>query len=192
MQKVIGDFHRQNPDKPGIPRETLRQKIDLPGNIAEWFMQESISSGQIISREEYVAAPFHARMHGQNIEQMKAALDKKIEKCELVDITPQWLAEKMQRSSQEIKPFFEALIRDGSLVKTSGVHVYRKTMQYIETVIQDHFVNHPTLSVGELRDLLNTSRRLAIPVMEYFDTHKYTIRREDIRLPGPNLKNLSE
>jgi len=53
------------------------------------------------------------------------------------------------------------------LLRIAGVHVYRKTIQYIGSVIQAHFVTNETMSVGELRDLLNTSRRLAIPVMEY-------------------------
>ena len=192
MQKVLADFHRLNPDQPGISRETLRQKIKLPSNIAEWFLQESVSSGRIKIRDEFVAAPSHAQLHGQNVGQMKDFLDKIIEHREVVDITPQWLAEKMQRSPQEIKPLFDAMIRDGSLIRLSGVHVYRKTMQYIGAVIQEHFAEHATLSVGELRDLLNTSRRLVIPIMEYLDSHNYTKREEDLRVPSVRLKNLSE
>ncbi len=192
MNKVLTDFHRQNPEQPGISRETLRQKINLPANIAEWFLQEAVGSGRIKTRDEFVAAPSHAQLHGQNVGQMKDLLDKIIEHREVVDITPQWLAEKMQRTPQEIKPFFDALIRDGSLIRLSGVHVYRKTMQYIGAVIQEHFSAHTTLSVGELRDLLKTSRRLVIPVMEYFDSHNYTKRQEDLRIPGVRFENLSE
>jgi len=192
MKKVLIDFHRQKPDEPGISRETLRQKIKLPVNIADWFLQDAIHHNLAITRDEFVAEPFHAQSHGQNTDQLKEFFEKMINPEELVDVTPIWLAEKMQRPAAEIKPFFDALTRDGVLIRISGVHVYRKTIQYIGSVIQTHFSRHATLSVGELRDLLQTSRRLAIPVMEYFDSHNYTKREEDIRLPGPGLENLSE
>ena len=48
------------------------------------------------------------------------------------------------------------------------------------------------MSVGEIRDLLNTSRRMAIPLMEYLDAHNYTVRDGDSRRAGAALKNLSE
>ena len=96
------------------------------------------------------------------------------------------------RSRAEIRPFFEALIREGVLVRVAGVHVYRKTIQYIGAVIQSHFAVQPTLSVGEFRDLLHTTRRWAVPLLEYLDANKYTVRKDDMRLKGPNLHNLSE
>ena len=192
MQKVLGDYHRQNPEDPGVSRETLRQKIKLSVNIADWVLQEAIRSGLAIVQGEFVAAPSHALKHERNTGQMRALFEKTMNPQELVEVTPQWLAEKMQRPLQEMKPFFEEMTRDGVLIRIAGVHVYRKTIQYIGAVIQAHFTKHDTLSVGELRDLLNTSRRLAIPIMEYFDMHNYTKRKDDARTPGPNLKNLSE
>lgn len=192
LKKVLGEFHRQNPDEPGISRETLRQKIKLPANIADWFIQTAIYDGLAIAREELIAEPSHAQSHGRNTENLKKIFENMINKKDIIDITPQWLSEKMQRPQKEINPFFETLVREGVVIRISGVHVYRKTIQYIGSTIQTHFAYHETMSVGELRDLLNTSRRLIIPVLEYLDEHKYTLRKGDVRLPGPNLRNLSE
>ena len=192
MQQVLTEYHRQKPEDPGISRETLRQKIKLPANIADWFLQEAIRCGLVKVQDEFVAAPSHALEHGQNTGQMRALFEKTMNPQELVEVTPQWLAEKMQRQPQEIKPFFDTLTREGVLIRIAGVHVYRKTIQYIGSVIQAHFAKNETLSVAELRDLLNTSRRFVIPILEYFDSHNYTKRKDDVRLPGPNLKNLSE
>jgi selenocysteine-specific elongation factor len=70
--------------------------------------------------------------------------------------------------------------------------VYRKTIQYIAKVIQRHFAENSTLTVAELRDLLATSRKVAVPLMEYLDLHKYTVREGDVRRQGPKLQDLSE
>ena len=131
-------------------------------------------------------------VHEQKGARLRTEFEEIMDPKELVEVTPEWLAEKMQKNFLEIKPFFEALIREGVLVRVAGVHVYRKTIQYIGSLIQQHFATKSTLSVGEFRDLLNITRRLAVPLLEFLDTHKYTIRREDVRLKGPNLTNLSE
>ncbi len=164
----------------------------MPANIAEWFLKESERKGLTVLWDEYVAATSHAAAHGQKSAQLRQIFEAVMNPRELIEITPEWLAEKMQRPISEIKPFFEALTRDGTLVRIAGVHVYRKTIQYIGSLIQQHFATKSTLSVGEFRDLLNITRRLAVPLLEFLDTHKYTIRREDVRLKGPNLTNLSE
>jgi selenocysteine-specific elongation factor len=40
------------------------------------------------------------------------------------------------------------------------------------------------ITVGEIRDLLQTSRKYALPLLEYFDREKVTRRVGDKRLPG--------
>jgi selenocysteine-specific elongation factor len=192
MTSTLLEYHRLNPSEPGLSRETLRQKIKLPSNISDWFWQECIHKNLLKVQAEFLAAPSHAREHGCNTEDLKKILVAITPEHELFDITAEWLAEKMNRPVKEIKPFFEQMIREGVIIRLQGVHVYRKTIQYIGSIIQDHFSQKETLSVGEIRDLLNTSRRFVIPVMEYFDSNNYTIRENDLRLIGPNINNLSE
>jgi selenocysteine-specific elongation factor len=192
LQELLRRFHRDKPAEPGLSREILRQRIGLPADIADWFLKESERKGLTVLWDEYVAAASHAAAHGQKSAQLRQLFEEVMDPRELVEVTPEWLAEKMQRQISEIKPFFEALTREGVLVRIAGVHVYRKTIQYIGAVIQQHFAVKPTLSVGEFRDLLNITRRLAVPLLEYLDAHKYTMRKEDVRLKGPNLTHLSE
>ena len=192
MRQELAENHRQKPDEPGISKETLRKRINLPENISDWFFQKGVHSGLINIRDEYVADKFHAEVHGQSMAQLQEVFERNMDVTELIEVTPQWLSEKLSCSPEEIKPFFETLVRQKILVRIAGVHVYRKTIQYIGSIIQKHFASHSTLSAGEFRDLMKTSRRLAIPVLEYFDSNNYTIRQNEGRRPGPKLKNLSE
>ena len=192
MKAALQEFHRSKPAEPGISREILRQKLGLPVSIADWYIKECERKGLAILWEEFVADPSHAVVHEQKGARLRIEFEQIMDPKELVEVTPEWLAEKMQKNISEIKPFFEALVREGVLVRVAGVHVYRKTIQYIGAVIQSHFAVQPTLSVGEFRDLLHTTRRWAVPLLEYLDANKYTVRKDDMRLKGPNLHNLSE
>jgi selenocysteine-specific elongation factor len=47
--------------------------------------------------------------------------------------------------------------------------------------LQNFFRNKPEMTVAEFRDILNTSRKYALPLLEYLDSHKITLRVGDIR-----------
>ncbi|HWR30133.1 MAG TPA: selenocysteine-specific translation elongation factor, partial [Negativicutes bacterium] len=57
MKKVLEEYHKQKPDEPGISRETLRRKIKLPENIADWFLKDAILRGFAQIQDEFVAVP---------------------------------------------------------------------------------------------------------------------------------------
>ena len=115
-------------------------------------------------------------------------LDQITEKNETIEITREQLMARSGKNAVETAKAFERLVRDGQLIRVGGIHVYRKTIQYIVNLIHEYFQSHDTLSVGELRDMLNTSRKTAVPLLEYLDTNKYTYRNGDLRSRGPNLK----
>ena len=190
--EILAEYHRIKPNEAGIARETLRQRLHIPEGFADWFFQEAGSQGYLELRKEFAALPTHATKHEQERSQLVDELERLIPANEIVEITPEWLAVKFQRPLAETKIFFDGLVRERTLIRLAGVHVYRKTIQYIGEAIHSHFQQHKTLSVGELRDLIHVSRRLAIPLLEYFDMNKITVRQGDVRVPGANLKNLSE
>jgi selenocysteine-specific elongation factor len=47
--------------------------------------------------------------------------------------------------------------------------------------LQDFFSNKKDMSVAEFRDVLGTSRKYAIPFLEYLDSNKITLRVGEVR-----------
>jgi selenocysteine-specific elongation factor len=43
------------------------------------------------------------------------------------------------------------------------------------------FGKKPEMTVAEFRDLLNTTRKYALPLLEFLDSQKVTLRTGDIR-----------
>jgi selenocysteine-specific elongation factor len=110
----------------------------------------------------------------------------------LTNVDTAFLAEKLTLSADKAKAAHDSLVRAGTLIKLGDIFVYSKTMQYIVQVIHKHFQEKQTLTVAELRDILKTSRRVALPVIEYLDMHKYTVRDGDVRRPTRKILDLSE
>ena len=51
-----------------------------------------------------------------------------------------------------------------------------------EAALRAHLEAHPEITAGEFRDLLQISRKYAIPLLEHFDNQRLTIRLGDKRV----------
>jgi predicted amidohydrolase len=79
-----------------------------------------------------------------------------------------------------------ALVRDGALVDVDGIYFTRSAVDDARRVVCDALRERGTVSVGDARDLLQTSRKYAVPLLEHFDREGVTRRRGDTRVAGPN------
>jgi len=68
------------------------------------------------------------------------------------------------------------------LIKVSADVIFKKNTyaKMVET-IRAELKNRETLSVAEVRDLFNTSRKYALAFMEHLDSLKITRRDGDVR-----------
>jgi hypothetical protein len=54
------------------------------------------------------------------------------------------------------------------------------------SLVRDAIRQRGELSVAEIRDLLGTTRKYAVPLCEWLDATGATVRRGDTRILGPN------
>ncbi|MDR3560988.1 MAG: selenocysteine-specific translation elongation factor [Negativicutes bacterium] len=189
---LIENFHQANPERAGLSKEILRQKLELKERAFDVLLDSWQKQGLFILQGAEVALQEFAASHNDWRETLVEKAGNYLENSGLNSIDWQYLAEKMKLSPEKARAAQEILLRDGTLIRVGDMHVYRKTIQYIAQRIRQHFTEHTTLTVAELRDMVGTSRKIALPLLEYFDMHKYTIREGDNRRPGPKLKDLSE
>lgn len=64
---------------------------------------------------------------------------------------------------------------------TPEMFLHRETMEAIRARLEPEFRQRGSLTVSEIRELLETSRKYAVPLCEYFDSSGYTIREGDSR-----------
>jgi selenocysteine-specific elongation factor len=79
----------------------------------------------------------------------------------------------------------------GDLVGLNNdIYLHRETMEEVKRRLEPAFRDCGGLTVSEIRELLDTSRKYAVPLCEYFDASGYTVREGDVRrlkeaiLPG--------
>ena len=87
-----------------------------------------------------------------------------------------------QKELPEAKQVLESAMTGGELILlVPGLCVHRESYERVCAVVQEHFRTHETLTLAELRDLLGTSRKYALAILEYYDRNRITKKEGDYR-----------
>ena len=82
-----------------------------------------------------------------------------------------------------------ALVRAGALVDLDGVIFSARAIDDARNLIARAATERGELTVGDVRDLLGSSRKYVLPILHRMDTTGVTRRRGDSRIPGPRASD---
>ena len=172
---IVQDYHRRFPARPGMPQGELASKLKLPPASFTTILHRLFDEGVIIEEGATVRLPSH---------QIQLTKDQQAK----IDAFLNSLDQNPYAPPADLMPDAELLnllVKQRRVVKVSDSVVFA-TSAYDEMVkrIIDHIKAHGKVTLGETRDLLNTSRKYAQALLEYLDQEKITRRTGDERVLG--------
>jgi selenocysteine-specific elongation factor len=175
----IDAYHEAQPLRRGMPREELRSRTTIPADLFAEVLGQLADEGRIVDRGGEVALSTHKLSISTDQE---ALLDAFLAELESQPFSPPPLAELLRRH-----PLTTALLQyavaDGRIVRVNEDTVFARSA-YDEAVrlLRAHLAQHRTLTVAAARDLLGSSRRYVLPLLEWMDAQKITRRVGDDRI----------
>ncbi len=182
-EQALQTQHNKYPLRPGLSKEEFRSRLleNLPQKQAAPLLAYWQQEGLIKTTQEAIALPdFQPRAD--------PALEKWRQKTEkaLLDsgfAPPAWhtLTEALPPQQQaEVLPWLEAM---GSVVKLQGEIIFHKQKADEAIALALQLLDEQQeLTLGAMRDAMNTSRKYALAFLEYLDQQKITKRSGDIRV----------
>lgn len=83
---------------------------------------------------------------------------------------------------KKINDIINLLAREKKVVRINdSICVSGKAYDDLITLLKSFFSGKNEMTVAEFRDLLNTTRKYALPFLEYLDAHRITLRVGDAR-----------
>lgn len=180
-------YHQTYPLRHGIPREELKSRLGLTPKIFDALIADMKSSGAIDE------ASLRADLPGVNavpvIQRAEFEVDFSEKDQHLVDGLLQKFADapyappSIKESVAEVgEELYNALIDLGKLIPLSGVVVFRwddyqSMVADVCTIIE----REGTISVAQMRDHFNTTRRYILALLEHLDAIGVTVREGDVR-----------
>lgn len=83
------------------------------------------------------------------------------------------------------------LVKRGLIVEQDGVFFAASTLETAQSVLAQMLAEQPEgVTVAEVRERLETTRKYALPLLAWLDGHGATRRRGDVRIAGPRLPSI--
>ncbi len=97
---------------------------------------------------------------------------------------PKSFAPQAAGNAKALDDIFEVACAEGFLVRvTHEIFLHADVEARMRATLANAFASQPGLTVAEIRDLLGTTRKYAIPICEYLDRAGITRREGDLRKP---------
>ncbi|MDD2364569.1 MAG: selenocysteine-specific translation elongation factor [Desulfuromonadaceae bacterium] len=185
LLEVMNSYFVQNPLKEGISKEELKSRI--PARSDSRFFTPCLAalekSGRVIAERELVRLA--GRKAGSETEQVdvrdriKEELDRGgkeppfvNELCKLLNIPEKQAAEHLA-----------LLAAEGEAIRLKSDIFYRpEPLLQIEEILTAYLREKGEINPAEFREISGLSRKFMIPLLEYFDSRKVTIRLGDKRV----------
>jgi len=175
IEEQVDIHHRASPMETGLSITALRER--LPDVLLDAAIALLRAKGSVVIEGGHVRRTSHTpRSLTQEAQEVMALLEES-------GSTPP--------SIPELRTLFgPALIgsleREGKAVRVSDELLFSATwLNEMQTALRDHVSQNGAFTVAEFRDLIGTSRKFAVPLLEYLDRKRITLRDGDHRTVGP-------
>ena len=92
------------------------------------------------------------------------------------------LTQLLAINEKEVGDLLKLMAQEGSLVRINdATYIAKEQYDRMISLLREFVAKKPEMTVAEFRDLLGTTRKYALPLLEYLDSHKITLRIGDIR-----------
>jgi selenocysteine-specific elongation factor len=181
----IEGYLRNNPLKDGIGKEELRTR--LPRRSDSRFFGPVLTAlekdGKATVERELVKLPGHKAAAVGDRAELQAKIEEAFIKGGFEPPTIKQLCDTFRCGEKEILELLNLLIRDGRIVKIKGdIHYAPLPLSQIGEKLVALLKEKKEITPPEFREVTGLSRKFMIPLLEYFDQKKVTIRVGDKRM----------
>jgi selenocysteine-specific elongation factor len=171
-------YQQLHPLEPGMPRAALRAALGLDGRTFDEVAEHLAAQGLLVADASAVRTPDHVPdQGGAQREALLGVLDE-------AGLSPPLLPELYRLYDPAL---VRALVRTGELVLVAPDLVLRaEDLGAVKERLTDLIERSGPVTVAQFRDLVATTRKYAVPLLEYLDRTGFTRRQGDVRVLGPS------
>jgi selenocysteine-specific elongation factor len=174
VRATLRRHHAERALERGMAREAVRVETTLGPEAFETLlarMEDVVSDGALL----------HLAAHSVVLSPAQtAARANALEEIEKAGFTPP-VAKELGIDPALIR----ALSESGDLVRIGDFYLTRAQASRARAMVRDRIESRGPMTVAEIRDLLGTTRKYAVPLCEWLDQTGATRRQGDLRTQGP-------
>ena len=182
IQLFLKDFHVIHPLEGGVQKEEIRQDLKTEESVLDTLLLEmetekmAIQKGKIWSHPDF-AVELNSEDNSLQMNVLQILDAEGFTSSNLVE-----LSGKTGYSKGKLMQILKVAEQQGKLLRIDGNLMFtQRNFLKLKKKVDQHFTLHGEMSVPEFKEMAQTSRKYAVPLLEYFDKVKLTYRDGNIR-----------
>ncbi len=178
IAEALDGFHKKNPLSPGMPKEELRAQMRMRQDI--WGNWLSSLDSVVVDKEVVRLRSFMTASSGSSPSASK--IRETLERAKFQPPAKEELAESLALPPKTVTDMLKLMGKEGTLVRINdSMYITAAAYKELISLLRAFFGKKPEMTVAEFRDILGTTRKYALPFLEYLDSNNITLRVGDVR-----------
>ncbi|NIP86574.1 MAG: hypothetical protein GTO03_13800, partial [Planctomycetales bacterium] len=184
---ALANFYAENPRQLVFPAPQLAQRFDYLGDTS--LYRAMLAS--LIDQQRVQESPAGLSLPGKGPRLSKheqRLWQQLIDDYRQAGAQPPSVTELSQQASRNqavVPQLIELAAAQGHLVRlTDQLYIHQEALESIREQLRASLANGAGLTVSQIREVLQTTRKYAVPLCEYFDRIGFTRREGDRRVLG--------
>jgi selenocysteine-specific elongation factor len=176
ISDIFSDYYIQHPLRNGMPRKALWEILKIPQRSFNLVIDQLIKEELLVDTNGDVGLANHevgfSEADQANVEAILAEFSAN-------PLQPPSLREEREKYGDDL---LTAMIDKGYLIfLEEDIAILPQTAEKIKADTLAYFKHETTITLGQFRDLFQTSRKYALAFLEYLDKQHITSREGDFR-----------
>lgn len=189
VRRATTRLHEASPLLRNVPRVQVVQMLAGAAGgeaVASALVDRFVEEGVLRSKDEGVAFAEFAPRLSKGDKNLRDKVLKTIEAGGFSPPTVEELCKATGVNMRQLSPILELCVAEGELTPIApGFWLSAASEHEARRRVTEALRERGSLTVADIRDVLGTSRKYAVPLCEYLDTVGVTRREGDVRLAGP-------
>lgn len=189
-EKILNDFHRNFPLKEGMGIEEMRSRMNLGNPKVTDQILHVLKQEKVIKEDQGLISKKRFKVVLKEDED--AIVKEILTHYEAAGFAPlaTELYLKEHKNQKKFKPVFISLLNKKFLIRLDEQYcVHQRWYEKAKEAFREMAKTKDTILLGEYRDYLGCSRKVAVALLEHFDKNGFTKKTEEGRiLKNPVLK----
>ncbi len=170
-------FHRQSPERDGVSREELKQRLGVPfDKTFHRVLGVLLEGGRVEAVGELVRLKGRGGRFDEAAQRQRKGALEVYAKAGLAPPTTSELAAKLETSEARLVELLTSLAGEGLVVRAGPLFFDAVAVAALGQRLVEYLAQHRRISTQVFKELVGQSRKFTIPLAEYFDRERVTLR----------------
>jgi selenocysteine-specific elongation factor len=181
----IGKFHERYPLRLGPSKEEVKSKLPktVEARLFHHMLRELVDSKEVLVEKDKLRLSSHRVSLRDDQQRLKSRVERLFAQGGLQSPSIKEVASRLSTDVSEVRNVVGLLVQEGKIIKAKeDIYFHAEAVENLKGDLIQFLRTHHEITTAQFKELTKVSRKYAIPLIEYFDNSKITIRVGEKRL----------